>query len=160
MPARFRKQLIAATQFEAVAVCDVDGDGVLDLVCGDLWYQGPDFRKWHPVSPAARQGEYFDDFSGIVLLNGKLRCGTTQGNIIGSLSQNASILARASLYERPYITGIFAGSADGIDIFDTVLIKNNIISGIKAIPNPGSEAPPNISTGTSSRRPIQMARPS
>ena len=81
-----------------------------------------------------------DDFSGIVLLNGKLRCGTTQGNIIGSPSQNASILARASLYERPYITGIFAGSADGIDIFDTVLIKNNIISGIKAIPNPGSEA--------------------
>ena len=67
MPARFRKQLIAATQFEAVAVCDVDGDGVLDLVCGDLWYQGPDFRRWHPVSPAARQGEYFDDFSGIVL---------------------------------------------------------------------------------------------
>ena len=67
MAPRFRKQFIAATQFEAVAVCDVDGDGILDLVCGDLWYQGPDFRKWHPVVPVARAGEYYDDFSGIVL---------------------------------------------------------------------------------------------
>jgi len=67
MPVRFRKQLIATTQFEAVAVCDVDGDGILDLVCGDLWYQGPDFRKWHPTVPVARHGEYYDDFSGIVL---------------------------------------------------------------------------------------------
>ena len=67
MPVRFRKQLIATTQFEAVAVCDADNDSVLDLVCGDLWYQGPDFRKWHPVVPVARHGEYYDDFSGITL---------------------------------------------------------------------------------------------
>ena len=67
MPVRFRKQLIASTQFEAVAVCDVDGDGILDLVCGDLWYQGPDFKKWHPTATTTRIGEYYDDFSGIVL---------------------------------------------------------------------------------------------
>ncbi|NRA37903.1 MAG: VCBS repeat-containing protein [Planctomycetes bacterium] len=67
MPVRFRKECIAATQFEAVAVCDVDGDGILDLVCGDQWYQGPDFRKWHPVSDLARYDEYYDDFSGISL---------------------------------------------------------------------------------------------
>ncbi|MEK7415689.1 MAG: VCBS repeat-containing protein [Planctomycetota bacterium] len=67
MPLRFRKQLIAATPYESAGVCDVDGDGILDIVCGAHWYQGPDFQRWHTVAPCRQEGEYYDDFSTIIM---------------------------------------------------------------------------------------------
>lgn len=67
MPLRFRKQLIAATPYESAGVADVDGDGVLDIICGAHWYQGPDFVRWHTVAPCRQEGEYHDDFSTIVM---------------------------------------------------------------------------------------------
>jgi FG-GAP-like repeat/FG-GAP repeat len=66
-PLIFRKQMIASQSFEAAGVCDVDGDGVPDIVCGSFWYQGPDFRRWHTICPSRPEGEYFDDFSAIVM---------------------------------------------------------------------------------------------
>jgi len=77
MPLRFRKVLIADERYEACGVFDVDGDGVLDIVSGAWWYQGPDFRRKHPVGPVAIEGEYFDDFASIpmdVNGNGRLDC--------------------------------------------------------------------------------------
>jgi hypothetical protein len=64
---RFTRQRIASQPFEAAGVCDVDGDGVLDIVSGAFWYQGPDFRRWHFIGDVRREGEYHDDFSTIVL---------------------------------------------------------------------------------------------
>ena len=35
------------SEFEAAAVFDVDGDGKLDIVCGDTWYQATDWKPHH-----------------------------------------------------------------------------------------------------------------
>ncbi len=67
MPLKWRKQWISDETYESAGVFDVDGDGVLDIVSGGFWYQGPDFRKKHPVGEVKAYGEYFDDFSTIVL---------------------------------------------------------------------------------------------
>ncbi len=67
MPQRFRRHHVAARPFESAGVFDVDGDGVLDIVSGCWWYQGPDFRKMHFIGEVSRHGEYFDDFSTIPL---------------------------------------------------------------------------------------------
>ncbi|GDY14087.1 hypothetical protein LBMAG53_29650 [Planctomycetota bacterium] len=67
MPVRWRKQWISDDSFEAAGVVDVDGDGVLDIVCGGFWYQGPDFRRKHALCPVRAEGEYYDDFSAIFL---------------------------------------------------------------------------------------------
>ncbi|HEY3330598.1 MAG TPA: VCBS repeat-containing protein [Capsulimonadaceae bacterium] len=67
MPIKFHKVLIAGESFEAASVCDVNNDGVLDIVSGGFWYQGPDFVKRHRICDVARCGEYYDDFSAIPL---------------------------------------------------------------------------------------------
>lgn len=67
MPLRFRRQTIAAIPYESAGVADVDGDGMLDIVCGAHWFQGPDFRRWHTVAPVTQHDEYHDDFSTIVI---------------------------------------------------------------------------------------------
>lgn len=67
MPVRWTRRLIAGESFEAAQVCDVDGDGVPDIVSGGFWYQGPDFVRRHPVAMPAAHGEYWDDFSAIPL---------------------------------------------------------------------------------------------
>ena len=67
MPVCFRKTYIADTRYESCGVFDVDGDGTLDIVCGEFWYEGPDFRRAHRVGDVAAAGEYFDDFSTIPL---------------------------------------------------------------------------------------------
>ncbi len=65
MPLVFRKVLIADQRYEAAQVFDVNNDGVLDIVSGAFWYEGPDFTKAHPIGPVMAADEYFDDFSAI-----------------------------------------------------------------------------------------------
>jgi hypothetical protein len=67
MPVQWRKVWIADENYESAGVFDVNNDGVLDIVSGGFWYQGPDFRKKHSVGPVAKHGEYYDDFSTIAL---------------------------------------------------------------------------------------------
>ncbi|MDG3003136.1 FG-GAP repeat domain-containing protein [Paludisphaera mucosa] len=50
------------SEFEAAGVLDVDGDGKLDVVSGDTWYQAPDWKP-HPVRPVDRVGTYYNDFA-------------------------------------------------------------------------------------------------
>jgi hypothetical protein len=74
MPLKFRKVLIADERYESAGVFDVNGNGVLDIVSGAHWYEGPDFKKQHPVGAVMAEGEYFDDFSTIPLdVNGNGR---------------------------------------------------------------------------------------
>ncbi len=67
MPVKWMKRLIAAEAFESAGVWDVNGDGVLDIVSGAFWYEGPDFKMRHVIGGAARFGDYYDDFSTIAL---------------------------------------------------------------------------------------------
>ncbi|MBM7567226.1 FG-GAP repeat domain-containing protein [Paenibacillus sacheonensis] len=63
MPTRFRKVKIDDTAYEACSVFDVNNDGVLDIVSGAFWYEGPDFQKKHPICEVQAIGGYHDDFS-------------------------------------------------------------------------------------------------
>ena len=67
MPLRFRRKLLADERYESAGIFDVDNDGILDIVSGAFWYQGPDFARVHPVGPVEASGEYFDDFSTLPL---------------------------------------------------------------------------------------------
>ena len=49
MPVKWRRQWVSDETFESAGVWDVDGDGVLDIVSGAFWYQGPDFRRKHQI---------------------------------------------------------------------------------------------------------------
>ena len=71
MPLHFRKVLIADERYESAGVFDVDKDGVPDIVSGAFWYQGPDFRRKHPIGRLAPCDDYYDDFSTIPMdING------------------------------------------------------------------------------------------
>jgi hypothetical protein len=65
MPLRFEKRLIAAERFESAAFIDVNNDGVTDIVSGEWWYEGPDFRRRHRIGTVRTEGEYYDDFSTV-----------------------------------------------------------------------------------------------
>lgn len=49
--------------YEAASACDVNNDGALDIVSGEYWFQGPDFKTAHKICDVAYQSEYHDDFS-------------------------------------------------------------------------------------------------
>ncbi len=59
----FRRVKIDDGTYEAAAVFDVDGDGVLDIVCGAYWYKGPNFTEKYKICDIKSEGEYWDDFS-------------------------------------------------------------------------------------------------
>jgi hypothetical protein len=71
MPVKFRKVLIADERYESAGVFDVNNDGILDIVSGGYWYEGPDFKKFRRIGDIQTAGDYFDDFSTIVMdING------------------------------------------------------------------------------------------
>lgn len=55
----------AKSPFEAAGVFDVDGDGKLDIVSGNTWYKGPDFKATYPVRDVTKTGTYYNCFSTI-----------------------------------------------------------------------------------------------
>lgn len=43
---KFKKTIVdSQNTYESAAMIDVDGDGILDIVCGEYWYKGPDFKE-------------------------------------------------------------------------------------------------------------------
>lgn len=61
---KFRKVLIDPfNRGEACSAFDVNGDGILDIVCGEYWYQGPDFKTKHKICDIKYDGNYIWDFS-------------------------------------------------------------------------------------------------
>jgi hypothetical protein len=64
---KWKKQPVnAQSEFEAAGVFDVDNDGKLDIVCGDSWYQAPDWKPYH-VRDVTRVGTYFNCFATLPL---------------------------------------------------------------------------------------------
>jgi hypothetical protein len=63
MPVIFKKRLIDSVKYEAASIFDVNNDGIKDIVCGEYWYEGPDFTKKHKICDLEYKWEYHDDFS-------------------------------------------------------------------------------------------------
>lgn len=63
MSVKFKKHLVDEVKYEAASVFDVNNNGILDIVCGANWYEGPDFIKKHKICEVSAEGEYYDDFS-------------------------------------------------------------------------------------------------
>jgi hypothetical protein len=60
----FKKILIDPfNRCESSSVFDVNNDGVLDIVSGEYWYEGPDFKTRHKICGLAYDGDYVHDFS-------------------------------------------------------------------------------------------------
>jgi hypothetical protein len=59
----FKKHVINADSVcESAGVLDVNRDGVLDILCGEYWYEGPSWKK-HFVRKIPVQDGYMDDFA-------------------------------------------------------------------------------------------------
>ncbi len=59
---KFKKRLIDNVKYEVCAVFDVNNDGITDIVSGEYWYQGPDFKKKHKICDITYNDEYYYDF--------------------------------------------------------------------------------------------------
>ena len=46
---QWEKTRIDPGAFESATAFDVNNDGVLDILCGGWWYEGPDFKTRHKV---------------------------------------------------------------------------------------------------------------
>ena len=85
MPLKFRKVLIADERYESAGIFDVNNNGILDIVSGEWWYEGPDFKTKHRIGEMTAEGEYFDDFSTIALdINGNGRLDFVTGGWWGN----------------------------------------------------------------------------
>jgi hypothetical protein len=60
---KFEKIRIGTATYEAAAAFDVNNDGVLDIVSGEYWFEGPDFKKQHKICDVRKIDDYYDDFS-------------------------------------------------------------------------------------------------
>ena len=62
----FRKHVLDLGRNEACAVSDLNGDGRLDIVSGENWYEAPSWRK-HRFRGFPTRNNYIDDFSDLPL---------------------------------------------------------------------------------------------
>lgn len=59
----FERQRIGEVTYEAAAAFDVNNNGIIDIVSGEYWFEGPDFETAHRIATIHREGDYYDDFS-------------------------------------------------------------------------------------------------
>ncbi len=60
----FEKQVIDLGRSESCAVADINGDGFLDIVSGENWFRGPDFKR-AKFRSILTWNNYIDDFSDL-----------------------------------------------------------------------------------------------
>lgn len=60
----FEKHLLDGGAAETAATCDVNGDGKLDIVSGEYWYEGPTWKK-HQFRELPYDNFYIDAFSDL-----------------------------------------------------------------------------------------------
>lgn len=62
----FQRHTLDLGRSEACAVADVNGDGKLDVISGESWYEGPTWTK-HRFRQILYWNNYYDDFSDLPL---------------------------------------------------------------------------------------------
>ena len=62
----FKLHTIDLGRNEACAVADVNGDGQLDIIAGENWFEAPSWKK-HPFRKLFIFNNYLDDFSDLPL---------------------------------------------------------------------------------------------
>ncbi len=62
----FDRHLIDPGSAESCAVADVNGDGVLDIVSGENWFEGPGWTR-HRFRELKYERFYLDDFAALIL---------------------------------------------------------------------------------------------
>ncbi len=62
-PLRFERVKIGDVTYEAASAFDVNNDGRIDVVSGEYWFAGPDFKRAHKICEVRRVQDYYDDFS-------------------------------------------------------------------------------------------------
>jgi len=65
MPNFVKRVIDAENKCEVCSVFDVNNNGVPDIVCGEYWYEGPDFVKKHKICNLNYQEGYIWDFADI-----------------------------------------------------------------------------------------------
>jgi hypothetical protein len=60
---RFERERIGDVIYEACSAFDVNNDGAIDIVSGEYWFEGPDFKTAHKICSIRREVDYYDDFS-------------------------------------------------------------------------------------------------
>jgi hypothetical protein len=60
---RFERVRLGDITYEAASVFDVDNDGRLDIVSGEYWFSGPEFKEKHKICELLREQDWYDDFS-------------------------------------------------------------------------------------------------
>jgi len=61
-PVKFARRKVADRPFEAASACDVDGDGHQDIVSGEYWYAGPEFKEAFRFQTLEAKSGYHDSF--------------------------------------------------------------------------------------------------
>jgi len=60
---KFERVKIGNATYEAASAFDVDKDGAIDIVSGEYWFAGPDFKRQNKICTVLRENEYYDDFA-------------------------------------------------------------------------------------------------
>ncbi len=60
---QFERVKIGNVTYEAASVFDVNNDGHLDIISGEYWFAGPDFKNQHKICDIPPNEDYFDDFA-------------------------------------------------------------------------------------------------
>ena len=63
MPQFIKIPIDTQNKCEACSAFDVNNDGIPDIVCGEYWYEGPDFGTRHKICDIKYDGDYLYDFS-------------------------------------------------------------------------------------------------
>jgi len=79
--------------------------------------------NWHNMSN-------LPGFTGIKIIKGKINCGGTQGNLIGSMSQRSSIVCTSVYLTNPAFSAIGVAEDLPQGYADSFFIRNNKIGGI------------------------------
>lgn len=58
----FERTRIGDTTYEACSIFDVNNDGDMDIVSGEYWFPGPDFKVSHKICTLEQVRDYYDDF--------------------------------------------------------------------------------------------------